>query len=199
MTKEKAYYQALLILKHLPKEEYDLIPREIIDDIENKMEYDENITIDSSVELEKQKIDEKTYNILDKVIKAVEKNKKVDISSNNRLVLQENKINREQLEMNDYIRKCKTENELHEAGIEIIRLNQIIEMLRKENTKIGEAKELIIGYKNVTMSKEEEIKNLNEEVKKIKKNNEELYELLNKIPKFIRKIFLKDDIKLLEE
>ena len=75
MTKSKAYYQAFLILEHLPKEEYDLIPKEMIEEIEEKMEYDENFSIDTSVSLKEQKLDEKTYEILEKVMKSVKKKK----------------------------------------------------------------------------------------------------------------------------
>ncbi len=194
MTKEKAYYQAYLILEHLPSEEYDLIPKEIIEEIENKMEYDENISIDTSVSLEKQKIDQKTYGILDKVIRAVEKNNKQGL--NNFALDGKKSGNRE--EVDNYIKKCNTENELFDTQIEMIRLNNIIKTLRSENGKIDEAKDLIIGYRNVAVSKDEEIKNLNVKLEKMKKNNEELFKMLNKVPKFIRKIFIKDDFKLLD-
>ena len=73
MTKAKAYYQAFLVLKCLSKEEYSLIPKRLLDEITSKMEQDPNITVDSTIPLEEQKIDEKAYDILDRVIKAIER------------------------------------------------------------------------------------------------------------------------------
>ena len=195
MTKEKAYYQAFLILEHLPKEEYDLIPKDMIAEIEDKMEYDENISIDTSISLEKQKIDEKTYEILDKVIKTVEKTNKQSLNS----IVLNNKQPDNSKEVKKYIERCNTENELYNAKIEMIRLNEIVEKLKNENGKVGEAKELIIGYRNVIGTKDEEISKLNAQLEKLKENNQELFDTLNKIPKFLRKMFVKDDVKLLKD
>ena len=75
LSKEKMLYQVKLILDYLPEEEYKLIPQETIDYIEDNFEYDENIVIDPSVPLENQKIDDKTYEFLDKMIKDIEKTK----------------------------------------------------------------------------------------------------------------------------
>ena len=194
MTKEKAYYQAFLILEHLPKEEYSLIPQNLIDEIENHMEYDENITIDTSTSLESQKIDEKTYQILDKVIKSVERNQKQ--ATYNRTA-SDVKL-RKDGEIKDYIRKCSTENELYEAKIEMARLNKMIQDLMSENGKIDGAKELIAGYRDVANSKDEQIQKLTVELETLRKNNEELCSMLNKVPRFVRKIFIKDDFKLLK-
>lgn len=44
LTKAKALYQVKLILDYLPEEEYRQIPQEMIDYIEENLEYDENIT-----------------------------------------------------------------------------------------------------------------------------------------------------------
>ena len=73
MTKPKAYYPAYLVLQCLSKEEYSLIPKDLLDEIKNKMEVDETIKVDSTIPLEKQKIDEKAYDILDRVIRAIER------------------------------------------------------------------------------------------------------------------------------
>lgn len=194
MTKEKAYYQAFLILEHLPKEEYDLIPKDMITEIEDKMEYDESIRIDASVSLEKQKIDEKTYKILDKIIKTVEKTNKNALNS---VTLGNGKSDTSE-EFKDYIKRCNTENELYNTKIEMIRLNGMLEKLKNENGKVDEAKDLIIGYRNVIGTKDAEISKLNAQLQEMKKNNEELFDTLNKIPKFLRKMFIKDDVKLLK-
>lgn len=192
MTKGKAYYQAFLILEHLPKDEYGLIPQEIINEIEDKMEYDENIFIDASVELEKQEIDSKTYAILDKVIKSIEKKhgrasiKKASPKEENK------KKNNTKNELEEYLNKCKKENESLNMQIDNMKLTQLVEALQNENYKINDAKELILGYRNVAKIKDDEIKNLTLQIKKLKNKNEELNNLLNRIPQFIRKIFIKE-------
>ena len=66
-----------------------------------------------------------------------------------------------------------------------------LELLEKENSKIPKAKELVEEYKDALKQKDNEIE-------KLKRNNQELYESIKKLPKFIRKIFIKDiDTKLL--
>ena len=77
MTKEKALYQVKLILDNLNKEEYDLIPKNYIEYINQNMEYDENIKIDPSVPIEQQDIDEKAYDYLEKIINETEKLKEL--------------------------------------------------------------------------------------------------------------------------
>ena len=143
LTKAKALYQVKLILDYLPEEEYELIPQEEIDYVEDNFEYDENISIDPSIPLENQKIDDKAY-------------EKFDIEMEN------------------------------------IRLKNIIETLEKENSKIPKAKELLEEYKEMVKQKDREIEELRE-------NNKYLYECNQKIPKFIRKLFVKDDIRLLRD
>ena len=82
MTKPKAYYQAYLVIQCLSKEEYSLIPKELLDEIKSKMEVDESIVVDKAIPLEKQKIDDKAYDILDRVIKAIEKKYGADAIDN---------------------------------------------------------------------------------------------------------------------
>ena len=75
MTKEKALYQAKLILDNLPKDEYALLPQEEIQYILENMEYDENITINPDIPLEAQDIDDATVSILEKILNKVDKTK----------------------------------------------------------------------------------------------------------------------------
>jgi hypothetical protein len=82
MTKSKAYYQAYLVIQCLSQEEYSLIPKDLIEEIESKMEKDPTITVDKTVPLEKQKIDDKAYDILDRVIRAIEKKYGADAIDN---------------------------------------------------------------------------------------------------------------------
>ena len=176
ITKAKALYQVKLILDYLPDEEYKLIPQETIDYIEDNFEYDENFSIDPSIPLEKQKIDDKAYEFLDKIVKSVESNKK------------ENTINQNS-EIEMYVKQVKESNKNYNAKIENIRLKNLVETLKKENSKIPKAKDLISEYKEVLKEKDNEIE-------KLKKNNQELYNCIEKLPKIIRKIFIKNLKKL---
>lgn len=94
LSKAKALYQVKLILDYLPEEEYKLIPKETIEYIENNFEYDENFSINPNIPLEKQKIDDKAYEILDKIVKATEVTKN------------ENKLH-DKAKMNAYIQEVK--------------------------------------------------------------------------------------------
>lgn len=163
LTKEKSLYQVKLILHSLPLEEYEMIPDEIIEEIENNLEYDENIIIDPSIPLQEQDIDDKTYEMLDKIIKKVENLKNI-----------------EEIEESEEI-------DLEEENI---KLKNIIEALKEENSKIPKAKMLLEDYKEVIREKDEEISRL-------KINNERLYKSIEKLPKIIRKIFMKDIKSLL--
>lgn len=175
LKKAKALYQVKLILDYLPKEEYELIPQEIIDYIEDNFEYDENITINPNIPLENQNIDDKAYEMLDEIINKAETNKK----KNNESAIKE------------YVSKIKESNEEYDAKIENIKLKNIVELLRKENSKIPKAKELLEEYKKLIEQKDKEIL-------KLKENNEYLYECIQKLPKIVRKIFIKEStIKLL--
>ena len=174
LTKAKALYQVKLILDYLPQEEYDLIPQETIDYIEDNFVYDENITINPSIPLEKQDIDDKSYRLLEKIIAQVEKNQTKDNNVNNHI------NNVEESNENDY---SKEEN---------IRLKSLVEILQKENAKIPKVKDLVQEYKD-------ELEKKNEKIKMLENNNYYLQSQLNKIPKFIRRIFIKkDNVKLLE-
>ena len=182
LSKAKALYQVKLILDYLPEDEYKLIPQETIDYIEENFEYDENFTIDSKIPLEKQKVDDKAYELLEKIVKQtkVVNSNKVSIKHNN------------SYEVDEYIKEVKQSNENYNIKIENIRLSNLVEFLKKENSKIPKAKELLEEYKELLKQKNNEIKNL-------EKNNKELHENIQKLPKIIRKLFIKDfDTKLLK-
>lgn len=168
-TKAKSLYQVKLILECLPEEEYKLIPQETINYIEDNFEYDKNIAIDPNIPLEEQNIDNKTYEFLDKVLKEIDKKEK------------HKSIN---TDVSSYISKVKKENEDFNAKIEIIMLKEIIESLKKENSKIPKAKALIKDYQELVNKKDKEISNL-------KQDNTKLYEDIQKIPIVLRKIFIK--------
>lgn len=178
LSKAKALYQVKLILDYLPEEEYKLIPKETIEYIENNFEYDENFSINPNIPLEKQKIDDKAYEILDKIVKATE------------VTRNENKLH-DKAKMNAYIQEVKESNQNYNDRIENIRLKNLVEMLKKENSKIPKAKDLISDYKDALKQKEDEIE-------KLKKNNQDLYNCIQGLPKIIKKLFIKDlNIKML--
>lgn len=169
LSKEKSLYQVKLILDYLPEEEYKLIPQDLIDYVEDNFEYDENITIDPSIPLEKQKLDEKTYDFLEKMMKKVDRNK--------------SKVS--QSEVMQYVQKVKIENQKFDDKLEIVRLQEIIENYKKENSKLPKAKELIEEYQEL-------IENKDKEIEKLKEENKKYYEYIEKIPKFVKKVFLKN-------
>ena len=57
LTKEKAMYQTWLVIEGLSNAERELISQDLLEEIKGSMEYDENIKIDFSIPLEKQKLD----------------------------------------------------------------------------------------------------------------------------------------------
>ena len=104
MTKGKTIYQVKLILEHLPEEEYKLIPKHVIEYINENAEYDESIKIDPSIPLEKQEIFETSYKMLDTIIKEVEAKPKKD---NNKIKVEESKNMQNENLIQDYVRKLK--------------------------------------------------------------------------------------------
>ena len=210
MTKAKSYYEAYLVLQCLSEVEYNLIPKDLLYEITSRMEKDDSIKIDPSIPLEKQKLSEKTYDILDRVINAIEKAYGKDAIDHPEDVVVEkkddtrrNKVTVEEIDLDydapqkpsyDYSRdvpdsKLKEEN---------IRLKNIIESLKQENAKVGMAKDLVIDYKNLVKKQELEISKLKEQVTKLQGDNADLNEQIQKFPKIIRRIFIKDDVKLLK-
>ena len=178
LSKAKAMYQVKLILDYLPDEEYKLIPQETIDYIEDNFEYDENFTINPSIPLENQKIDDKACELLDKIVKSV---------GSAKLLVKTKKTS----ESDEYVQKVKETNTDIER--ENIRLNNLVKKKKKENSKIPKAKDLLEEYKIALKQRDEEIENL-------KAKNKQLYDNLQKIPKFLRKIFIKETkVKLLNK
>ena len=131
----------------------------------------ENIIINPNISLEKQKIDDKAYKLLNEIIKSTEKNNNLTKSNN--------------FEIDTYVAKIRNSNEAYNVKIENIKLNHLIENLKKETTKIPEAKKLFEEYKLL-------IKQKDKEIKKLKEENLNLYCDLTKIPWIIRKIFIKN-------
>lgn len=155
LSKAKAMYQTWLIIDGLPKTEQNLISHDLLEEIKTSMEVDENITIDFNIPLEQQKLDDKTWNMLDKVLKNAKKNG-----------YEKNKNKNE-----------KTTNEVEKIKLENIALTEQLKKMTEQS------KELVMDYKKAFETSQAE----NE---KLKKNCEDLISSLNKIPKWIRGIFL---------
>lgn len=170
LPKSKVLYQVKLILDCLPEDEYKLISPETINYINDNFEYDANISIDPNIPLENQKIDDKTYEMLDKIVKSTETIKKDNKGIN-------------QSEMGSDLDDGVEAN--YNLREENIRLEKLVEMLEKENSKIPKAKDLISEYKEALKQREDEIE-------KLKKDNQDLYNCIQRLPKIIKKIFIKD-------
>ena len=172
MTKEKALYQAKLIIDELSEEEYNLIPKDFIDYINENMEYDENIKINPDLPIEEQDIDDKTYDILEEMLSKIDKNAIKDIEDKGGI--QEGSAEFDSL---------KNEN---------LQLKELTERLKKENSKIVQIKDLVQDYKDELSKKTKEIEDL-------KAQNEDLINSIKKAPKLIRKLYFKEfESKLLK-
>ena len=179
LSQAKVLYQVKLILDYLPEEEYKLISQEMIDYIEDYYEYDENFSIDPEIPLEKQKIDDKAFEMLDKIVRSAEITKKENKSIKN-------------AEIDSYLKEIRESNQNYNARIENIRLKNLVEILKKENSKISKAKNLFSEYKDAMREKDNEIE-------KLRRNNQDLYNCIQGLPKIIKKLFIKNtDIKLLK-
>ena len=75
--------------------------------------------------------------------------------------------------------------------IENVKLKELVDVFKKENLKIPKIKDLVNEYKI-------ELNQANKKIEILENRNEYLTKVLNKIPKFIRNIFIrKQDVKLL--
>lgn len=194
MTKSKAYYQAFLVLSCLSKEEYSLIPEELLDEIKTKMEVDEDIKIDSNIPIEKQKIDDKAYDILDRVIKSIEKKYGKDAIYEPQKYAKDEK----NAPKSEKMPQKSAEITQKDPKLDNLELKNITNALEEEKEKVEKAKNLIIDYKEVIEQKDARIRELKEEIESLKEDNVALNSMIQKVPGFLRKIFIKDDIKMLK-
>ena len=178
LSKPQYLYQAKLIIDCFPKKDYDSIPKETLKYIEDNMKVDSNIVINPEILLEEQDIDPQTWEFLQKIAD--------DVSD--REFYEEYKK-----DIAQYLNLANEQNEGYKARVDNINLNKDVSKLQKENQKLPKAKELIYGYQQVIANKDEKIKELEQECNSLK-------EMLNRIPKFIRMLFLRNKkVKLLEE
>ena len=92
----------------------------------------------------------------------------------------------------EYIKKCSTENELFEKQLEVLQLNNKINNLDEENKKIQYARELIIKYRNLVISKDNQISNLKQKVEMLQEKNQDLVKVVDKIPLILRKKWINE-------
>lgn len=174
LSNEKAMYQAYLIIENLPKDEKKLIPLEEIENLKNQMEIDDNIKINPALSLSRQKIDDKTLNILDSILKKVNINKlKNDFT--------------EISEEKDVIDIKRISGLLTENYI----LNEKITNIENSNQKLEEYKEIATKFKDV-------LEILNNEKDKLLEKLEKVSKVYQELPSFVKKIFLKNkNVKML--
>ena len=88
----------------------------------------------------------------------------------------------------DYLQLDKYKEDVASLKIKLISLENEIDILKDNNNlKMGDAKKLVESYKK-------EVEKANIEISNLKKSNQELYSIINKIPKFLRRMFIKRDI-----
>lgn len=181
MTKEKALYQVKVILDYLPRDEYELISHKTIEYIDENYEFDERFQLDPNIPLHKQNISEKAYDVLKKIVKEIESNT----------------ISRSDTKA-DNMNRGDDVNELQIAKNEKIRLDELVEALKVETNKVEQAKQLTTEYRQVLIDKDAEVSELKEQISSLQKDNENLIYMLNKLPVFLKKLFLGKEYKLLK-
>lgn len=201
----EACSEVSVILNHLDEEEYSKIPSEVIEAIEKNKNKDHVFEFDEQVELRKQKLLKETRAILfnlfrDYLCTPKQKEKIIQMQKEERYKIEENKkikcnveniFKNQKQEFAEYLNKVKVSNENYKVKIENVELKNSVEFLEKENSKISKAKDLLEDYKNLIAQKDIEIERL-------KKTNFELHQKILRIPRIIRKVFIKDtDIKQL--
>lgn len=200
LTKAKAMYQTWLIIEGLSYKERELISKELLDEIQNTMEVDESIKIDFDIPLEKQKLDSKTWSMLEKVMQSAEQNgyerrkgirKSASHSELMRRVDRPENVRRKAPVVRAEEREG-AERQNKDALITLERIKNENVRLTQELQKFKEdSKVLLADYKDAFEKSQEE----NE---KLKQDCESLIETFHKIPGFIRNVFIKDKkVKLL--
>ena len=178
LSKPQYLYQAKLIIDCFPKEDYDSIPKKTLKYIEENMQVDPNIKINPEISLEEQDVDPQTWKFLKDIADEVSDNQ----------FYEEYKY-----EISDYLNDIDVQNKGNEARIENINLHKDINQLKNENQKLPQAKDLIYGYQKLISQKDKEIKQLKQEC-------DSLTDSLNRIPKFVKRLFLRNQkLKALNE
>lgn len=152
MTQNQALYQVKLILDYMPDEDYNKIPEETIKYIYENMEEDKNIVINPDIPLENQDIDEKTYDLLEKIVKQIE---------------------------NPQINEQDNSNEVKELNKE--ELIKLLEKYKQENSKIEKAKDLLNEYKQALEQKNKEILKLKESNQELYTNIQKCPKIIKKL------------------
>lgn len=170
LSTEKAMYQAYLIIECLPEEEKRLIPLEEIENLKNQMEVDERIKINPNISLSKQKIDDRTLDILDFILKKINKNEP----------------------------KIKTElNEIkeHQDVINIVKLSELLTenyMLNEKIKNIENTNQKVEGYREIAIKFKDVLETLNNEKDMLIVKLEKLNKAYEELPVFVKKIFLRN-------
>ncbi len=182
LTNEKSLYQAKLILECLPKEEYALIPQDVIDYLNQNAEYDPSIQVNPHVALEKQNIDTKTYAYLGKVLQRIQTNSNTSSTTTVATASTSTATTTPSFQTADWERMQK-ENESMKS--EISRLQTELAQSTMKLGKLTETEGLIHTYESLVSER-------NETITKLTEDNVKLRGYINNTPGWIRKFFMKD-------
>lgn len=141
MNESEIFFQVKQVLENLLPEDYDQIPKEVIDSIDKRAKKTDRAILDFTVPLDQINLDYKVVEVLNEILKLVPKK-----------------------ESQNYVQNNKEENQ----------------------------------YLNTIESLERKIKEIESSNNYLKKQNEILTYKINCIPKFIRKLFIKDTNFLLK-
>ena len=115
------------------------------------------------------------------------------------MVYMENVIASSQYEAIPLEKTLQNENKLFENQMKVIPLHPFGEAMNHEVEKSLEIEELEREYKNKLIAKDKESKSLKNQIESLKRFNMELWWLFHRIPKFLRKLFVKEEATFIED
>lgn len=150
MRESEVFYYVKEILNTLLPEEYEKIPKSVIDLLEKRAEKPEIITIDVQKPLEEQNIDFKIIEVLDEVLKSIPKVNEVEILVSEAERKNLNNVNESErtiASLKEKIKEIEKTNAYLSAQIEMLnqQLNQVPKFIR--NIFIKNNKKLLIDNK----------------------------------------------------
>ena len=108
-----------------------------------------------------------------------------DLKNEKESLKKEKKVNVPKKELSRFVYKIKEDSSIYETKKENSHLKKLVEELQIENKKLYETKYLINEYKKVMNQK-------NRDIERLIVENEKLNASFEKIPNFIRKIFVEN-------
>ncbi len=115
------------------------------------------------------------------------------------MVYMENVIDSDKSEAIPLVITPQNEKKLPENEMKEIPLHPSSGPMNHEAERPLEIEELEKEYQNKLIAKEKEIRNLMNQTESLKRLNMELWWLFHRIPKFIRKLFVKEEATFIED